>query len=181
MTSRVGTDQATAPALVAFGLAMCLSLGTSNGLGVDADQRSLRPPTGWLMTDFHWPTQLVMPPLVVPAREQAHNDLPSMGGLLASIHSKSGLTWDQIARLFNVSRRSVHLWLAGGKMSAANEERLVAIESYVSSLDGDPDARRRRLLSATETGMSFFDSMRQASSSSSDDINRHLEPLVDLG
>lgn len=33
-------------------------------------------------------------------------------------------TWDQISRLFTVSRRTIHLWASGGPMSRENEEHL---------------------------------------------------------
>lgn len=36
----------------------------------------------------------------------------------------TGLTWEEIARVFGVSRRSIHFWASGQPLSTNNEERL---------------------------------------------------------
>jgi len=57
-------------------------------------------------------------------------------------------TWDQIARLFSVSRRSVHLWASGGSMSRENEEHLHRILGIVRRADsGRTGDNRAALLS----------------------------------
>lgn len=175
------SDVGGAPAIVAVGLAMCLSLGTSSGFRTDLGLERIQPATGWLTIEVPPPNSLVIPPVIVPPPANAASDTLSMSALLASIHNESGLTWDQIARLFNVSRRSVHLWMAGGRMSAANEERLVALATQIASIDGDPDARRHHLLTSTDAGLSFFDTVRREAASGPNDINRHVEPLTSLG
>jgi DNA-binding transcriptional regulator YiaG len=43
----------------------------------------------------------------------------------------SGLTWDQVGQLFDVSRRSVHHWASGKPLNAANEERLMRVLDVV--------------------------------------------------
>lgn len=43
---------------------------------------------------------------------------------LNEIRKLSGLTWEQLARLFNVSRRSLHFWASGQPLSRFNEENL---------------------------------------------------------
>jgi DNA-binding transcriptional regulator YiaG len=43
---------------------------------------------------------------------------------ISDIRLRTGLTWDQMARLFGVSRRTVHLWASGAAMSSAHEEHL---------------------------------------------------------
>lgn len=40
------------------------------------------------------------------------------------VRLRSGLTWEQLAKLFKVERRSVHLWASGRPMSAPNAENL---------------------------------------------------------
>jgi hypothetical protein len=68
--------------------------------------------------------------------------------LLAEVKRRSGLTWQQIAYMFGVDRRSVHLWSSGGGMTAANEERLHAVSSLLRAVDaGDPLRTRSVLLS----------------------------------
>ena len=56
--------------------------------------------------------------------------------VLQWLHEASGLTWDQLGRLFGVSRRSVHHWTNGARMNAHNAETLLATdESGMSVLD----------------------------------------------
>lgn len=59
---------------------------------------------------------------------------PTSAELLTRTHRESGLTWDQLARYFGVSRRAVHLWAAGGRMSATNEELLAHLVFAVDRL-----------------------------------------------
>ena len=40
-------------------------------------------------------------------------------GAIAELRRLSGLTWDQLARLFNVSRRALHFWASGKPMTPA--------------------------------------------------------------
>lgn len=69
------------------------------------------------------------------------------------VHDESGLTWDQLARIFGVSRRAVHHWAAGGRMNAAHAEMLRELAAMVSSLPAaDPDGRRAALLAGGEEG-----------------------------
>jgi len=56
--------------------------------------------------------------------------------MLDEIKNASGLTWDQVGRTLGVSRRSVHLWLQGKTVSAANEERLHSVLYIVRLLAG---------------------------------------------
>lgn len=63
--------------------------------------------------------------------------------MLAGVRDGLGFTWDQIARIFNVSRRAIHLWVAGGKMSASKEELLRAVYQVVRGLPGDTQEERR--------------------------------------
>lgn len=59
------------------------------------------------------------------------------------LKDRSGLTWDQLRRLFGVSERSMHLWAGGARMNARNAERLTYIEQVVDAL-GTKDADRCR-------------------------------------
>ena len=64
----------------------------------------------------------------------------------------SGLTWDQLRRLFGVSRRALHMWAGGAQMNSRNQERLTYLEQFVSSLGATPSKRRDRLMSSREGG-----------------------------
>jgi DNA-binding transcriptional regulator YiaG len=79
---------------------------------------------------------------------------------IAELRRLSGLTWDQLARLFNVSRRSVHLWVSGKPMNAPNEERLHKVLALLQEVDrGSADENRRLLLTPIDSGESPLDLM----------------------
>lgn len=78
-----------------------------------------------------------------------------------ALHADSGLTWDQLARLFGVSRRAVHHWASGGRMNAVNEEQLGEIQDAVRNLPGDTPAERRSLILASPPeGPSIFEQLK---------------------
>lgn len=59
----------------------------------------------------------------------------------------SGLTWEQLAKIFNVSRRSLHFWASGKPLSPFNEEhlrRLLGTIRYINR--GSSDINRSALL-----------------------------------
>ena len=94
---------------------------------------------------------------------------------LTEVREASGLTWEQLARYFGVSRRSVHLWAAGGRMSASNEELLAHLELTIESMhDLDVDTRRRQLL-RSDNGLNIIDAERVRRASNDRDINRSPE------
>jgi transcriptional regulator with XRE-family HTH domain len=47
----------------------------------------------------------------------------------------SGLTWEQLARLFGVARRSLHFWASGKRLNAVNEERLRRLLAVLRKAD----------------------------------------------
>jgi DNA-binding transcriptional regulator YiaG len=116
---------------------------------------------------------LIHVPVVV--EEAAAAAVASPAELLVETREASGLTWDQLARYFGVSRRAVHLWAAGGRMSAANEELLAHLVRAVDAVRGlDPAARRQALL-RPESGLNIIDTERARRSSRDSDINRSPE------
>lgn len=73
----------------------------------------------------------------------------------------SGLTWDQIAKLFGVSRRSVHLWASGKRMNAGHEKTLFDLLSIVDRLPASSaDARRVAMLRPGPNRPSIYDQFR---------------------
>lgn len=77
---------------------------------------------------------------------------------IAELRRLTGLTWDQLARLFNVSRRSLHFWASGKPMAPGNEEHLQRILSVVRKIDrGTSSANRGLLLAAQGDGSLAFD------------------------
>jgi len=80
------------------------------------------------------------------------------GAAIAELRRLSGLTWDQLARLFDVSRRSLHFWASGKVMSARNEEHLQRLLAVMRKVDrGSASANRGVLLAPREDGSIPFD------------------------
>ncbi len=77
------------------------------------------------------------------------------------VRRRSGLTWEQLASLFGVDRRSVHLWASGRPMSASNAERLNRILAVLRCGDrGSASATKAWLHSPTSHGLLPLDLLR---------------------
>ena len=77
---------------------------------------------------------------------------------LAALRELSGLTWDQFARLFGVSRRAVHFRAEGRPLTPSHEEHLQRVLAVVQQLDrGTPRANRALLLEARPGEPMVFD------------------------
>jgi hypothetical protein len=80
-------------------------------------------------------------------------------------HEDSGLTWDQLAKVFCVSRRSVHSWANGVRMNATNAELLMQFVRLLDCIeDASPDGRRSALLVIGDDGQSALDRFRLSQS-----------------
>ncbi|MCB9762406.1 MAG: helix-turn-helix transcriptional regulator [Alphaproteobacteria bacterium] len=66
---------------------------------------------------------------------------------VSELRRLSGLTWGQVARLFGVSRRSVHFWVSGKPMSSEHEEHLHRLLGVVRRAARGAAATRTALLS----------------------------------
>jgi DNA-binding transcriptional regulator YiaG len=53
---------------------------------------------------------------------------------LQEIKATSGLTWQQLARVFDVAPRSLHLWMDGDALASGHEERLYRLLKAVRDL-----------------------------------------------
>ena len=74
---------------------------------------------------------------------------------MSHLRELSNLTADQIARLFNVSRRSIQNWISGAPMAAVHEVRLSRLTSIINAVGFSPDERRKNLFKSTD-GMSIY-------------------------
>jgi DNA-binding transcriptional regulator YiaG len=84
--------------------------------------------------------------------------LERAGAAIAELRRMSGLTWDQLARLFGVSRRSLHFWASGSALTPANQEKLQRVLAEIRKADrGSATANRTMLLSAGVDGALPFD------------------------
>jgi DNA-binding transcriptional regulator YiaG len=86
------------------------------------------------------------------------NPFQSSHSAIMELHRLTGLTWDQMARLFDVSRRSLHFWASGKSLNAANEEHLQQILTVIRNIDrGNAKENRSVLLSELPDGTVPFD------------------------
>lgn len=75
------------------------------------------------------------------------------GASIAELRRLSGLSWDQLAHLFGVSRRSLHFWASGKAMAPSNEEHLQRMLAALRQIDrGSASANRSALLDAQAEG-----------------------------
>jgi DNA-binding transcriptional regulator YiaG len=89
-------------------------------------------------------------PSTLPGRstQQAVNELRKL----------SGLTWDQLATLFNVSRRSIHFWASGQPLASANEEKLNRVLDVVEYISlGSASRNRSLLMDIADDGKSYLE------------------------
>ncbi len=89
--------------------------------------------------------------LSIKSTQQAVNELRKL----------SGLTWEQLASLFDVSRRSVHFWASGQPLTSANEEKLNRILDVVEYISrGSASSNRSLLMSITDDGESYLELLK---------------------
>ncbi len=85
---------------------------------------------------------------------------PLSGSAINELRRLTKLTWEQLARLFGVSRRSLHFWASGKPMASSNEEHLQRVLAIVRKMDrGTASANRALLLSAQKDGGIHLDAL----------------------
>jgi transcriptional regulator with XRE-family HTH domain len=80
-------------------------------------------------------------PYVAPLERGA-----SVGAEIFEIRRLSGLTWDELANVFGVSRRSLHHWANGKPISAANEDHVRRVLAALQRIDRGEAHKNRALL-----------------------------------
>jgi len=76
------------------------------------------------------------------------------GSAIGELRRLSGLTWEQLAHLVGVSRRTLHFWASGKEMGPANQEHLQRILGVLRRIDrGTARENRRILLESGEDGL----------------------------
>jgi hypothetical protein len=89
----------------------------------------------------------------VESTDMRKADLPlESADLVKMIHDESGLTWEQLSKAFNVSRRSVHLWASGGRINARHSEMIMRLAQLVRSAPVREPSLVRTWLYASEPG-----------------------------
>jgi hypothetical protein len=82
----------------------------------------------------------------------------SSSSAIMELRRLTGLTWDQLARFFRVTPRSLYFWASGKALTPANEEHLCRLLATIRRLDrGSAHENRTLLLSALEDGSIPFD------------------------
>lgn len=100
-------------------------------------------------------------------------DLPNHDRAIMELRRLSGLTWDHIARIFAVSRRSIHFWASGKAMKQEHEEKLYRLLNVIRKIDtGSASANRCALLSCDSEGRTALELLRD---SAFDEVLRAIE------
>ena len=84
----------------------------------------------------------------LPAR--LAEDTRSSASAILEIRRRSGLTWDELAELFEVSRRSVHHWASGKTVSASHHRQIRLMLVAIRNIDQGEAARTRDFLLALD-------------------------------
>lgn len=120
-------------------------------------------------------------PVVFAAEAAANSDTASaVGPEIFEIRKLSGLTWDELANLFNVARRSVHLWANGKPINSANEMKVGRLLAAFRRMDrGEARENRKLIFSPSPVGGLMFDLLRRGDFDAFDDLvgegsERHL-------
>lgn len=73
---------------------------------------------------------------------------------LGEVRRLSGLTWDELSRVMDTTRRTLHLWANGRAISSANEGRLSRLAGVLQVISrGTGRETRQALLTPSEDGL----------------------------
>lgn len=140
-------------------VAGALTLGASTASTSIEGSSLIRKRSAWTSSGASSPLLHETPrPVVVPS---GLDSPPTTAALVLELRRLSGLTWDQLASVFGVDRRSVHFWAAGRPLNAANAEKLAAVLALVRRMAvGDARSTRTLLLTPTPSGVVPLDALR---------------------
>ena len=81
---------------------------------------------------------------------------------ILEIRRRSGLTWEELGALFNVSRRTIHHWANGMSPSTSHEQVIRRMLATIRRLDQSSQIRTRAFLFVVDesTGTSQFDMLK---------------------
>lgn len=100
-----------------------------------------------------------------PAFQQTNSGLTAeqkepVGPAIMEIRRLSGMTWEQLASLFEVSRRTVHFWASGKALNSYNERKLYRVLSTIQQIDRGTAQENRQLLFTARGGVLPFELIR---------------------
>jgi hypothetical protein len=138
-------------------VAIMLALATTVGVSSNTDQLVTAEVRRYADATIGGTVFFVSRAASVSSAASVHSTAASVRNL----YDSSGLTWDQLARLFGVSRRAVHAWSSGSKMTGFHVDALARINALVNDLPvSTAEDRRTYLLAPRPNGRSLFDSFR---------------------
>jgi transcriptional regulator with XRE-family HTH domain len=86
------------------------------------------------------------------------------GEAILEVRRRSGLTWEELADLFGVSRRSIHHWASGKAVTAEHEQHIRRTLVVIRQLDqGGAKHMRDFLLTPAADGVHAFDLLKSRS------------------
>jgi hypothetical protein len=111
-------------------------------------------PAPWVLEPWTRADSLPQPGIL------ANQSLEAQGAQIMDLRRRTGLTWEKLAELFGVDRRSVHFWASDRPMNAPNREKLGRALGFVRRIAADAEQVRQWLLSPGEGGVLPFDQLR---------------------
>lgn len=104
---------------------------------------------------------------------------------IAEIRRLTSLTWDQLAKIFGVTRRAIHFWASGKRLTSDHTEKLARVGSVIRRIDrGSCEENTAVLLSPVEQGILVIDLLGDGRY---EDVVRftgtlgHVRPAIDSG
>jgi transcriptional regulator with XRE-family HTH domain len=102
--------------------------------------------------------------LALPAERVSLSDPVDFASAVQDLRHRSGLTWQELADALGVSRRTVHHWATGGRVSTAHARLIEDLAALVDETAApSPVLTRERLLAPRRSGPSFLAAFRAAS------------------
>ena len=95
-------------------------------------------------------------------QEESEAFLPELAKSVRSLRQRSGFTWDELAYIFDVSRRTLYNWSTGGQVSASHAQAIASVVNVIHQNDtGNPKLTRSKLLAPTEDGSTIYSRLAQ--------------------
>jgi len=109
--------------------------------------------------------RVLVPPQTSSAAWTSDEEEPepmNAGAAISELRRLAGLTWEQLARVFGVARRSLHFWASGKPINATNEERLRRLLAVVRQADRGAADTNRAMLFRDHDGVLPIDLLTEA-------------------
>jgi len=97
-------------------------------------------------------------------------DVISASRALSEVRRISGLTWEELGKLFHVSRRSVHFWASGQPMKSMNEKFLLKVLDFFRKVDRGSARSNRIAIFQSIRGLVPFDLISEKNFSEAEEL-----------